>query len=198
MALHKIPSCYSVKYSHMYSQVIWKTIFTEHSLMLHQEMPLECLFKGESFTSVLCGDGGEFSGPELISDGLEESGNVCCGQMSPCFRLIWEENGIEFSQPHIHQRQAIWVTCIIVKVTLTWRHMFGLYRDIDCHQVDIFPGIQDNARPHSARVTTEWFLDALHHRRDVPACLLQSSYVSYGKCITHYEKENQAIMTTDC
>jgi len=26
----------------------------------------------ESFTSVLCGDAGEFSGPELISDGLEE------------------------------------------------------------------------------------------------------------------------------
>jgi len=33
------------------------------------------------FTSVLCGDGCKFSGPELISDGLEEIGNVCCGQI---------------------------------------------------------------------------------------------------------------------
>ncbi len=64
--------------------------------------------------------------------------------------------------------QTVWVTCIIVKVPLTWRHLFGLYRDINCHQEDIFPGKQDNARPHSAHGTTEWFLDTLHHRRDVP------------------------------
>jgi len=47
MSLHKIPSCYSVKYSHMYSRVIWNTIFTEHSLMLHQEMPPESLLLKE-------------------------------------------------------------------------------------------------------------------------------------------------------
>jgi len=55
--------------------------------------------QGEIFTSVKCGDDGEFSGPELISDGLEENGNVCCGQMNPCFSLIWGENRIEFSVP---------------------------------------------------------------------------------------------------
>jgi len=61
-----------------------------------------------------------------------------------------------------------------------------------------FHGTQDNARPHSARATTEWFLDTLHHRRDVLDSLLQSTYVCYGKCMTHHEKENQAMMTTDC
>jgi len=55
--------------------------------------------QGESFTSVLCGDADKFSGPELISDGLEESGNVCCGQMNPCFSLFWGETVIEFSVP---------------------------------------------------------------------------------------------------
>jgi len=47
MALNKIQSCYSVKYSYMCSGVIWKTIFTEHSLTLHQEMPLESLLRKE-------------------------------------------------------------------------------------------------------------------------------------------------------
>jgi len=47
MALHRIPSCYSVKYNHMCSGVIWKTIFCEHSLMLHQEMPFESLLLKE-------------------------------------------------------------------------------------------------------------------------------------------------------
>jgi len=30
---------------------------------------------------------------------------------------------------------------------------------VNCHQDYIFPGKQDNARPHSARATTEWSLD---------------------------------------
>jgi len=52
--------------------------------------------------------------------------------------------------------------------------MFGFYRDMpsenrdmpseNCHQDDIFPGKQDNARPHSAHATTEWFLDTLHQK----------------------------------
>jgi len=29
----------------MWSGVIWKTIFTEHSLTLHQEMPVETLLR---------------------------------------------------------------------------------------------------------------------------------------------------------
>jgi len=47
MAFHKIPSRYSLKYSHMCSGVIWKTIFTEHSRALHQKMPLESLLHKE-------------------------------------------------------------------------------------------------------------------------------------------------------
>jgi len=38
--------------------------------------------------------------------------------------------------------------------TLTWRRTLELYRDINCHQDDIFPGKQDNARPDSACATT--------------------------------------------
>jgi len=40
---------------------------------------------GESYTSVLWGDAGEFSEPELISGHPKHSGNVCRAQMSPCF-----------------------------------------------------------------------------------------------------------------
>jgi len=54
-------------------------------------------------------------------------------------------------QPDFHQRQVqkqtfvTWVTRICVKVPLTWRRILGLYRDIYCHQDNIFPGKQDNA-----------------------------------------------------
>jgi len=70
------------------------------------------------------------------------------------------------------------------------------YRDINCNKDNIFPGKQDKVPCCICYCTTEWFLDTLHHRRDVPACLLQSRYVSYGKCMTHHEKENQSTMTS--
>ncbi|KAK7125490.1 hypothetical protein R3I93_020994 [Phoxinus phoxinus] len=70
----------------MCSGVLRKTVFTEHSLTLHQEMPLESLSRKEK--AVLCGDAGEFSRPELISDGLKHSVNVCWGEMSPCFSFL--------------------------------------------------------------------------------------------------------------
>jgi len=82
-----------IKYSHMSSGVIWKTIFTEHGLTLHQEMPLESLLRKEKAVHQFYAAS---SGPELVSDGLEDSGNVCCGQMSPCFSLFfgrkWESS----------------------------------------------------------------------------------------------------------
>lgn len=34
----------------------------------------------------------KFSGPELISDGLKASGNVCSGQTSPHFSLFFGKN----------------------------------------------------------------------------------------------------------
>jgi len=70
----------------MCSGVIWKTIFTEHSLTLHQEMPLESLLRKENGLHQFYVEmPGEFSGPELISDGLEES-----GRKWNCF-CFWEK-----------------------------------------------------------------------------------------------------------
>jgi len=34
-------------------------------------------------SSILCRDAAKFSGPEIISDSLKYSGNVCLGQKSP-------------------------------------------------------------------------------------------------------------------
>ncbi len=58
--------------------------------------------------------------------------------------------------------QTAWVTGICAKVLLTWRHTLGLYRDIYCHQDDVFHGspwslYQDNVSSHSAYATTAWF-----------------------------------------
>jgi len=100
--------------------------------------------QGESFTLVRCGDAGEFSTLELISGGLEESGNVCCGQMNPCLSLFWK-NGRKWNRVLKDERdqpdfqtpvlvltlvslQTVWATCIIVNVPLTCRHIFWLYR----------------------------------------------------------------------
>jgi len=121
----------------------------------------------ESYTSVQCRDPAEFSVPDLISE--EDVGNVCCGQMSSSVIMF------EFSFPSSISSakantcyvvgsasvQTSWGTCIWVKVPLMWRQILGLYRDINCHQDDIFHRKQDNARSHSAGATTEWFLTTL-------------------------------------
>jgi len=110
--------------------------------------------QGESFTLVLWCQW-VLSGPGLISDGLEGSGNACCSQMNPCFSLFLGENRIKFSVPNT-----------------------------------------DNARPHSARATTECF-----YRHSTPqkgcACLFTAVQI-YLLWKMYHEKENQAIMTTDC
>jgi len=51
------------------------------------------------YTSVQCRDAAEFSGSELISDGLKDSGNVCCGQKSPYFNMFWGKKLTLSSQP---------------------------------------------------------------------------------------------------
>ena len=63
----------------------------------------------------------------------------------------------------------------------------------------LFPGTpclfqQNNARPHSARVTTAW----LRRLRvlDWAACSLALSPIE--NVLPHYEKENQTIASTDC
>jgi len=65
MALHKKPSCCGVKYSLMGSRVLQKTTVIYHNL--HQEMQVEDLLLGESYTVHQFYAAG-FSGPELISD----------------------------------------------------------------------------------------------------------------------------------
>jgi len=112
--------------------------------------------------------------------------------MSPSFSLFWGKTDNDFSpkderdHPDFHQRQVQKQTSVLVLGCISASGMGDLhlcegitdmeayiwiYRDINCHRDDIFPGKQDNARPHSAHAKTEWFLDTLHHRRDVPYCL---------------------------
>ncbi len=95
MALYKKLSC--VKYSHMGSGVLQKTTAIYHSLLLYQEMQLEPVTRGESYTTILCSDAAGISGPELISESKKKRGNVCCAQMSPHFNLFLGKMGFEFS-----------------------------------------------------------------------------------------------------
>jgi len=133
------------------------------------------------------------SGPELISDGLEESGNASCGQMNPCFSLFLGENGIKFSVPKTKRNnqtftsdrcksrhlswfwgaslQTVWLTSIIVKVPLTWRHFVQ----------KLFPGKQDNARPYSAHATTTWVFLSRH-------------YTTEGMCLPVYCSPHLSLM----
>ncbi len=99
-----------------------------------------------------------FSGPELIA----ESENVYCTPMSPHYNLFAGKMDFELSVPKtkwtiqtfISNRskskclswyggaaeQMAWETGICVKVSLTWMHILGLYRDTYYHQDDVFHG----------------------------------------------------------
>ncbi len=92
-----------------------------------------------------------FSGPELIT----ESENVCCTPMSPHFNLFSGKMDFELSVPKTKRtmqtfisnrskskclswyggasEQMAWVTGICAKVSLTWMHILGLYRDTYYH-----------------------------------------------------------------
>ena len=62
--------------------------------MPHQEMPLESLLCKEKAIHLF------YAEMPASSDGLEDSGKVCCGQMSPCLSLFLEKKmDIEFSVP---------------------------------------------------------------------------------------------------
>ncbi len=113
-------------------------------------------------TSVLCSDAVWFSGPELISDSQKDSGNVCCGQMSPCFSLFLGKTDIKFSVLETKGTMQTFTSdrCkrktwhgIFAKVPLTWRHILGLYRDINCHQDDIFHGKSMDIRSRQCQVS---------------------------------------------
>ena len=95
----------------------------------------------------------EFSGPEVIWDGLKDTGNVFSGQMSPYFSLYFGKNGhwilrakdekdhwdgYQRNQPLWWYGDAsvltAWVICIHVKVPLMHRLMLEIWRDVCCRQ----------------------------------------------------------------
>jgi len=74
----------------------------------------------ESYTSVPCGDAGEFSGPELISDCLKHHGHVLWSDES-MFKLVLGKNRhwvvspkADRDHPDFHQRQVQKQTSIMV------------------------------------------------------------------------------------
>ncbi len=164
MALHKKPSCCGVKYSHMGSGVLQKATVIYHNDNYHKVC---CCMKKCNLNICytrrkLCCDAASFSGPELIPDSQKDSENVSCTQMSPNFNYFLGKMVFQFSVPKtkgtiqtfISDRsksknlswyggaaeQTTWVTEICPKVLLKWRHIVGLYRDIYCHQDDVFHG----------------------------------------------------------
>ncbi len=145
---------------------------------------------GERYTSILCSDTAGFPGPEHISDmcAVVRWVTSVSGKMDVEF-LIPKTKG---DHPDFHQWQMQNQTSVmngnggaaeqrhgwlayVQRVPLTWRHILGLYRDIYCHQDDVFHGspwllVQDNARSHSACATTAWFCRHRVNVLDWPAC----------------------------
>ena len=138
---------------------------------------------------ILCKNAAEFSGPEVIWDGLKDRGNVFSGQTSPHFSLFLGKAKTSDSMcqrwkrpsrllPRKVQKPAsvmVW-GCIsahsmgdlhICEGTIDAEAYVGiLERHMLPSRWRLFPGTpclfqQDNARPHSARVTTAW----LHRHR---------------------------------
>ncbi len=97
MALHKKPSFSGVKWLCSLDVKWAQEYFRKPQSAAASEMQLQTL--GESYTSILCSDAEEFSGPELISDSQKDSENVCCAQMSPHFTLFLGKFDFQFSIP---------------------------------------------------------------------------------------------------
>ena len=63
-------------------------------------MQLETLLRKEK--AFLCKNTAECSGSKLISDGMKDSGNACCGQISPRFSLfLGKKRDMKVSEPKI-------------------------------------------------------------------------------------------------
>ncbi len=95
------------------------------------------------------------SSPQIVKKTVK----MCCTQMSPHINLFPGKVDFEFSVPKTKgtiqtfisnrsksKRLMVWrcsranSTGICAKVLLTWRHIFELYREIYCHQDDVFHG----------------------------------------------------------
>ncbi len=204
----------------MGSGVLQKTTVIYHSLLLHQEMQLESLLLEEKaihtfYAAMLLGPLGQSSsqivkktvkmcallrwvhistcfqekrilsfqsqrpkGPSRLSLATEAKANVCHGM------------GVQQSKPHgwlAYVRRYYWHGGIYWDCT-------EMYTAIKMMSFMLSPWLlyQDNARSHSACATTAWFC------RQSECVRLASRSVSYWKCMTSHEKENQTMMITDC
>ena len=145
------------------------------------------------------------SGAEVIGDGPKDNESK--------FQLVFGKNGRwilhakdEKDYPDCYQRKVkkpapvmLW-GCIsahgmsdlhICEGTIDVEAYVGILgRHMLLLRLRLFPGTQclfqqDNARPHSARVTTAWLRRHRVHVLDWPACL-KSRSVSYWKCMAHH------------
>ena len=103
----------------------------------------------------------DFSGPELIWDGLTQSGKVCCGLTSPHFRLfslimdvvssglkrkrtIQIVTSANFKSQHLWWYgdalvpMASWVTFTSVKASLMLKGTYRFWSNICCHPDNVF------------------------------------------------------------
>ena len=140
----------------------------------------------------------DFSGPELICDGLMTSGKVFCGLTSRHFKLFLENVDVvssgpkrkrtirtvmdaKFKSQHLWWYGAVlvpvaWGTCTSVKAPLMLK---GYIQVLEQHMLPskqrLFHGRpclfqQDNAKPHSACLTTAWLRSKRVRVLDWPAC----------------------------
>ena len=125
----------------------------------------------------------EFSGPKVIWDGLKDNRNMFSDQMSTHFSLFLGKMDFGFYVPKMKKTiqtvtnekcknrpvwwcggvsvPTAWVTCIYVKGTYWLQRLMLEFcqRHMLPSRWQLFPGTpclfqQDDARPHSARVTT--------------------------------------------
>ena len=134
---------------------------------------------------------GEFSGPKVISDGPKD---VFYGQTSPHFRFFWEKRTLDSmcqrwkrSSRLLPTKSAKTSLCDGMELHQCSRHGWSAYmwryhwcRNMLLSRWQLFPGTpclfqQDNARPHSAQVTTTWLCRHRVQVLDWPACSLDLS-----------------------
>ena len=122
------------------------------------------------------------AGPEVIQDGPKDSGNW---SDESTFQLVFRKNRCRIlrskdkkDRPDCFQRKvqkAACVICIHVKVPLMQALRLEFWERNMLPSRQLFPGTpclfqQDNARPHSAQVTTAWLRMHTVCVLDWPAC----------------------------
>ena len=140
----------------------------------------------------------DFSGPELIWDGLMPSGKVFCGLTSRHFKLFLENVDVvssgpkrkrtirtvmdaKFKSQHLWWYGAVlvpvaWGTCTSVKAPLMLKGTYRFWSNTCCHPSNVFfmdaPAYFSKTMPNhiSARLTTAWLRSKRVRVLDWPAC----------------------------